>query len=308
MSKTIKVKAPASIANLACGFDVLGLAINEPFDTIELEMLDERKVEIASIEGYNSLSYDSNKNVVGPVLHAILNSIEKPVGFRVRIRKGIAPGSGIGSSAASAAAAAFAANTLLGNRFSSTEMVAFAMEGEKLASGSAHADNVAPALLGGITLVRGYDPLDVVPLAVPAELYAVVLHPEIVVKTIEARKVLPESIPLKDAIRQWGNLGGLVAGLHSGNYELIGRSLTDYVAEPKRANLIPGFFDLKRAAMENGALGAGISGSGPSVFALCKGEVNAMRVCNAMEFTMRVTGVGFKTHISAINRNGTTVC
>jgi homoserine kinase len=212
MSKTIKVKAPASIANLACGFDVLGLAINEPFDTIELEMLDERKVEIASIEGYNSLSYDSNKNVVGPVLHAILNSIEKPVGFRVRIRKGIAPGSGIGSSAASAAAAAFAANTLLGNRFSSTEMVAFAMEGEKLASGSAHADNVAPALLGGITLVRGYDPLDVVPLAVPAELYAVVLHPEIVVKTIEARKVLPESIPLKDAIRQWGNLGGLVAG------------------------------------------------------------------------------------------------
>lgn len=305
--KNIKVKSPATIANLGCGFDILGLAISDPFDIIEMELLDNKKVVISEITGCDELSYDPSKNVVGVVLQAILNGIEDNVGFRVKIEKGIFPGSGIGSSAASAAGAAFAANALLGNRFNSYELIAFAMEGERLASGTAHADNVAPALMGGITLVRSYDPLDIISIAIPSELFCVVLHPEIEVKTSDARMVLNDKISLKTAIKQWGNVGGLIAGFYKEDYALIGRSLTDYIVEPNRSVLIPRFYDLKRVAMENGALGAGISGSGPSIFALCKGEVSAMRVCDALESYMHIAGLGFKSYVSSINRNGASI-
>jgi len=307
MGRSIRVKAPASVSNLNCGFDVLGLALNEPYDVIELELTATGMVEIGEIKGCETLSRDPGKNVVGAVLKAISLAAGVNTGFSVRLEKGIRPGSGIGSSAASSAAAAFAANILLGKRFSMIETVRFAMEGERLASGSAHADNVAPSLFGGITLVRSYDPLDIVQLNVPTELYCVVIHPETEVKTSVARGLLDRQLPLETAVRQWGNVGGLVAGLYSEDYDLIGRSLEDFVAEPKRSALIPCFRELKQGAMDKGAIGAGISGSGPSVFALCRGGTSAVAVQQRMREVMLASGIGFEAYLSPVSRKGAVV-
>jgi len=299
--------APATVSNLNCGFDVLGLAINEPYDVVEVELTGTPSVEIVAIKGCDSLSTDPEKNVVGAVLGAMTAASGSAVGFRVIIEKGIIPGSGIGSSAASSAAAAFAANVLLDARFTLTELVRFAMEGEKLASGTAHADNVAPSLMGGITLIRSYEPLDIIQLNVPRELFCVVLHPEMEIRTSIARGLLDRMLPLETAVRQWGNVGGLVAGLYREDYDLIGRSLVDYVAEPKRSGLIPWFNELKNSAMQNGALGAGISGSGPSVFALCRGVTVAGKVLGGMKEVMKSSGVAFKVYLSPVSSNGARV-
>jgi len=306
--KRIRVKAPATVSNLSCGFDVIGLALDEPYDMVDLELTDNGTVVIDDIRGCGTLSRDPEKNVVG-VLKAASAMAGSSTGFRVSIEKGIRPGSGIGSSGASAAAAAaFGANLLLGEKFTPAEMVRLAMEGERLASGSAHADNVAPALLGGITLVRSYDPLDIVGLHVPPELYCVVIHPETEIKTSVARGLLDRQVPLTTAVRQWGNLAGLVAGLYREDYDLIGRSLIDFVAEPKRSVLIRGFDQLKKSAMECGALGAGISGSGPSVFALCRGGDSAATVMKGMSEAMKSHGIGFDAYVSPVSRRGAQVC
>jgi homoserine kinase len=316
MVKKIRVKATATVSNLNCGFDVLGMAINEPCDFIDLEMNDSGEVLITGIAGCSSLSLDPDKNVVGAVLKAMiskagtiagLNLGTKP-GFKAYIEKGITPGSGIGSSAASSAAAAFAANELMGKIFSPEELVAFAMEGERLASGTAHADNVAPALLGGITLIRSYEPLDIIRVNIPPELFCVVIHADMEIKTSMARGILDKNIPLGTAVKQWGNVGGLIAGFFSEDYDLIGRSLVDHVAEPKRSSHIPGFQELKQAAMQNGALGAGISGSGPSVFALCRGEVSGELVLRAMKACMDARGINYNAYLSPVNRTGAEIC
>ena len=308
MSKRVRVKAPATISNLNCGFDVIGLAINEPFDIIEAELLDSPVVDIAGISGCSGLSLNPSENVVGAVLNAVIEKTGGTKGFRVKIIKGINPGSGIGSSGASSAGAAYAANMLLGGIFTMNEMVAFAMEGERLVSGSAHADNVAPALMGGITLIRSYEPLDIVKVSIPSDLWCAVLHPAIEVRTAESRGVLDKEIALKTAVKQWGNVGGLIAGLYSSDYDLIGRSLTDYVAEPKRAGLIPHFYDIRDAALSGGALGAGISGSGPSVFALCRGKDDATNVCRAMEKVLTSKKQRFRSYVSQVNTIGATTC
>ncbi len=308
MIKKIRVKATATVSNLNCGFDVLGMAINEPCDFIDLEMTDSGAIEITGIKGCQGLSLDPDKNVVGVVLNAMIRKTGTKAGFRASVEKGIAPGSGIGSSAASSAAAVFAANELMGNIFSLKELVAFAMEGERLASGTAHADNVAPALFGGITLIRSYEPLDIIPVNIPAELFCVVIHPDMEIKTSMARGILDRHIPLGTAVKQWGNVGGLIAGLFSEDYDLIGRSLVDHVAESKRASLIPGFYELKQAAMQDGALGAGISGSGPSVFALCRGEACGEAVLRAMEACMHTRGVNYRAYTSFVNREGAKIC
>lgn len=307
MEQRIRVKAPASVSNLNCGFDVLGLALTEPFDVIDLELTDTGIVEIETITGRGTLSRDPGKNVVGAVLKAISLAAGGKTGFRVNLEKGIRPGSGIGSSAASSAAAAFAADYLLGRRFTASELVRFAMEGERLASGAAHADNVAPALLGGITLVRSYDPLDIVQLNVPGDLFCVVIHPETEVRTSVSRGLLDRHVPLETAVKQWGNVGGLVAGLYREDYDLIGRSLEDYVAEPKRSALIPCFNELKRSAINSGALGAGISGSGPSVFALCRGEVAAEAVMHSMREVITSAAIGFEAYLSPVSSEGAVV-
>ncbi len=306
--KRIRVKAPATVSNLSCGFDVIGLALDEPFDIVDLELTDSPTVVIDDIRGCSTLSRDPEENVVGAVLKAAIVMAGRHAGFRVSIEKGIRPGSGIGSSGASAAAAAFGANLLLGEIFTPVEMVMLAMEGERLASGSAHADNVAPALLGGITLVRSYDPLDIVRLHVPSELCCVVIHPETEIKTSVARGLLDRHVPLATAVKQWGNLAGLVAGLYREDYDLIGRSLTDFVAEPKRSVLIKGFDQLKQSALEYGALGAGISGSGPSVFALCRGGDTAAAVMKGMSEAMKLPGIGFDAYMSPVSRRGAQVC
>ena len=299
----IRVFCPATIANLSCGFDVLGVALDAVGDEMTVRKTEEKGIRITKITGQD-LPAATEKNVAGVAGLALLDKTEYTGGFEIEIYKKIKPGSGIGSSAASSAGAVWAMNTLLGNPFSPSELVEFAMEGERLASDVAHADNVAPALFGGFTLVRGYNPLDIVPLPTPKELYATVIHPQIEIKTSDSRKILKTNITLQKGIQQWGNLGGLVAGLFKSDYELISRSLEDHVVEPIRSILIPGFDDIKSKSLEAGALGCGISGSGPSIFALSKGEDTAQKVAQAMERVYEAIDIEFDVHVSPINELG----
>lgn len=301
--KEIKIFSPATIANLSCGFDVLGLCLDNVGDEMIIKKTIQKGVRITKIVGAN-LPLETEKNVAGVAALAMLSQWETDFGFDIEIYKKIKAGSGIGSSAASAAGAVFGINELLGRPFELKDLVPFAMQGEKLASGSAHADNVAPALLGGFTLVRSYDSLDIIKIDSPSELYATVIHPQIELKTSDARSVLKQNITLKSAIVQWGNVGGLIAGLYTQDYELIGRSLHDEIVEPLRSVLIPGFDQAKYAAIRNGALGAGISGSGPSIFALSKGKEIAENVALAMRKVYDEMNLPYEIHISKINANG----
>lgn len=300
--ETIKIKSPGTVANLVCGFDILGLALNEPADWMELSLLDKPGVIIQNIDDYN-LPTDPAKNVAGVVLLSIIEKMGGKTGFSLSVEKHIKPGSGIGSSAASAAGAAVAANHLLGNIFSKDELVQFAMNGEKLASGVKHADNIAPCIYGGITLVRSIHPLDIVSIPAP-DMFVTVVHPQIEVRTADARHILKQQVLLKDAIKQWGNIAGLVTGLMKADYELIGRSLEDVIIEPVRSILIPGFDELKSKCKEAGALGGGISGSGPSVFMLSKNEAIARDVESVMKDIYNRIGIQYNTYVTTINNKG----
>ena len=299
----IKIFCPATIANLNCGFDVLGLCLEGIGDEMIIRKVAEKGIRITKITGAD-LPLETEKNVAGVAALALLKATQSDFGFEIEIHKKIKAGSGIGSSSASAAGAVFGINELLGRPFTRHELVEFAMKGEVVASGSEHADNVAPCLLGGFTLVRGYNPLDVIRMESPSEIYAVVLHPHIEVKTSDSRAVLSPTIALKDAITQWGNLGGLIAGLYSKDYGLIGRSLQDVIIEPLRKKLIPNFDQVKNSALDAGALGAGISGAGPSIFALCKGQNSAEEVAFAMSNSYLDTGIPFDIHVSRVNAEG----
>ena len=303
MKNEIKIFCPATIANLNCGFDVMGLCLDGIGDEMVFRKIPGKGIRIAKITGAD-LPLETEKNVAGVAGLSLLEAVRPDFGIEIEIHKKIKAGSGIGSSSASAAGAVFGINELLGKPFSRKELVYFAMKGEALASGSEHADNVAPCLLGGFTLVRGYDPLDVIRIESPDEIYAVVLHPHIEVKTSDSRAVLKPEVSLKNAITQWGNLGGLIAGLYTKDYDLIRRSLNDVIVEPYRKHLIPDFDTVKNAALENGALGAGISGAGPSIFALCKGEGIAKNVAKKMNAAYTHSGIAFDTHISKINDEG----
>lgn len=296
------VLAPATVSNVVCGFDCLGFALEKPFDEMTVRKIAERTVKIINRDNFN-LPTDPQKNVAGVTLIAMLAAIDADFAFEIEITKNIKPGSGIGSSSASSCGAAIAANRLLGDKFTKLELVNFAMEGEKLASGERHADNVAPSIFGGFTLVRSTDPLDIISLDFP-ELYATVIHPQIEIKTSEARAILPKEVPLKTAIRQWGNLGSLVAGLAQGDYDLIARSMEDYIVEPTRKSLIPKFDDVKKVSFNAGALGGGISGSGPSMFMLSKTMETADNVEQAMRIVYEQTGIEFNIYVSAISRDG----
>lgn len=299
----IKIFCPATIANVSCGFDVLGLALDSIGDEMIVRKTSEKGIRITKITGQD-LPLETEKNVAGVAGLALLAKSDYDGGFEIEIDKRIKPGSGIGSSAASSAGAVWAMNELLGKPFSNLELVQFAMQGEKLASDVAHADNVAPAIYGGFTLVRSYDPLDIISIPTPSELYATVIHPQIEVKTSDSRKILKTTISLEKGIQQWGNLGGLIAGLFQSDYDLIGRSLHDHIVEPIRSILIPAFDDIKANALKAGALGSGISGSGPSIFALSKGEEHAKQVALSMKETYQPIGIDFDIHISKINAQG----
>ncbi len=299
----IKIFSPATVANLSCGFDVLGCCLDDVGDEMRIVKNDLEKVRITRISDPD-LPTEANRNVAGVAAMALLEKLGEKQGFDIEIDKKIKVGSGIGSSSASAAGAVYGVNKLLGEPFSPKELISFAMEGERLASGNAHADNVAPALLGGFCLVRSYDPLEVVGLPTPSELRIVVLHPLIEIKTKDSRSIIKHQVSLKKAINQWGNLGAFVSALHTNDYELLGRSLQDEIVEPIRSLLIPYFSELKKTALENGALGFGISGSGPSVFSLCKGQENGVSVKNAIKEFYKDKGIEFDLHLSKINPDG----
>lgn len=302
-SNEIRVFCPATIANVSCGFDVLGLALDAVGDEMVVKKTVEKGIKITKLTGQN-LPMETLQNVAGVAGLALLAESDYDGGFEIEIYKKIKAGSGIGSSAASSTGAVWAMNELIGKPFTPLQLVKFAMEGERLASGVAHADNVAPAIFGGFTLVRSYAPLDVVKINTPPELYATVIHPQIEVKTSDSRRILKTTISLEDGIKQWGNVGGLIAGLFTEDYELIGRSLEDHIVEPIRSILIPGFDKVKEKALEIGALGCGISGSGPSIYALSKGEAIANNVAKAMTDVYDKIGIDYDIHVSKINAKG----
>jgi len=298
----VRVLAPATVSNVVCGFDCLGFALERPFDELTVRQIKEHEIRIVNLDNFD-LPTDPKKNVAGVALGALLNRIDADFGFEIEINKGIRPGSGIGSSSASSCGAVVAANILLDGRFSKLELIEFAMEGEMLASGARHADNVTPCIFGGFTLVRSTEPLDVVSLDFPP-LFATVIHPQIEIKTSEARSILPEQVALKDAVQNWSNLGAFVAALGKGNYALMARSMDDLIVEPARKSLIPKFDEVKNASLAAGALGGGISGSGPSIFMLSSRIETASLVEEAMAAIYAETDVEFNTYVSQISSSG----
>ncbi len=302
----IKVLAPATVSNVVCGFDCLGFALSEPCDEMTIRKIDQRIIRIHHLDDFG-LPTQPEHNVAGLALQAVIDASKIDFGFDVTIRKQIKPGSGIGSSAASACGAVAGANRLLGDRFSKLELVELAMAGEMFASGSRHADNLAPCIYGGFTLVRSTEPLDMVEIDFPT-LFASVIHPQIEIKTAAARAILPEQVPLKDAVRNWSNLGCFVAALAKSDYGLMARSLEDNIVEPVRKSLIPKFDELKLASLDAGALGGGISGSGPSVFMLSSSAETANAAAAAMAAVFEPTGIPFRIHTSQIASNGVSFC
>lgn len=299
----LKIFAPATVANVSCGFDSLGLAIDNLGDTMSFEKTEDKNIIISEITGA-TLPKDITKNAAGVVALAMLKKANANFGVNIKIHKGYKPGSGLGSSAASAAGTAFAINKLLNNKFSNIELTQFSMLGEEATCGSQIADNVAAAIYGGFVLIRSYNPLDIIKIPVPEQLRLVCLHPHVEVKTKDARDVLPNEITLKNAIKQWANVGGLISGLYTNNYELIGNSLVDVIVEPARKHLIPYFDLVKNTAIKNGALGAGISGSGPTIFAICKGDESMKKVKNAMKEAYNKTNISFSIITSEVNTQG----
>jgi len=305
MKESIKVFAPATVANVGCGFDVLGFAVDQPGDEVTLKLKDTPGLKITSITGdEGKLSKDPTKNTVGVSISNFLHKIGSKQGIEIELNKKMPLGSGLGSSAASAVAGVFAINKLLGEPLKHQELLPFAMEGEKIACGSAHADNVGPSLMGGFVLIRSYAPLDIVKIPTPPDLYCTIIHPQIEVQTKDARSILKAQVSLKDAVIQWGNVGGLIAGLMQANYELIGRSMQDVIVEPIRSILIPAYHEVKQSALNAGVLGCGISGSGPSIFAVSKNRETAQRAGEAMSKVFHSIKIGNEIYVSKINENG----
>lgn len=302
----IAAYAPCSVSNVACGFDVLGFALDEPGDVVSAEPQDAPGVSIALIEGdQGRLSADPAKNTAGAAAQALLNRLQTTRGVRLSVYKGIPLASGVGSSGASAVAAVVAVNELFGRPATMDVLLQCAMEGEKVGCGAAHPDNASPSLYGGFILARSSNPPDIVRLPVPDGLACAVLHPRMEVKTGDARAILGDTVALRDAVKQWGNLGALVAALYTNDMALLARSLVDVVAEPRRAGLVPGFLEVKAAALEAGALGCSLSGSGPSIFALTTSVDEARRAGEAMERAFDAAStVGADLWVSAVGTRG----
>lgn len=301
--KEIKIFSPATVANVACGFDVLGFCLDTIGDVMVIRKTEVKGIRITKVVGYD-LPYEAEKNVAGVSALAMYNDLQPDCGFEIEIYKNIKPGSGIGSSSASAAGSVFGMNELLGRPLNKTKLTYFAMKGEALASQCEHADNLAPAIFGGFTLVKSACPLQVLELPTPPDLYATLIHPQIEIKTSESRAILPKDIPLQNAITQWANVGSLVHALHTSDYNLMQDALKDVVIEPLRKQLIPHFDDVKTAALKSGALGCAISGSGPSIFALSKGEGVSIEVEKAMRAVYSKSNIPFETYVSKISIEG----
>ena len=314
MKRTVTAFAPATVANVACGFDVLGFAVSEPGDTVVATVESEAKspgdaqvllTGITGDEGRLPLSIEKNTACVA--VTALLAHLQSKAKVSLELQKGMPLGSGMGSSAASAAAALVAVNEALGSPLARSELVPFGIAAEFQACGSAHADNVAPAILGNFVLVRSYRPLDLIPIPSPPALHCTLVHPHIEIKTSDARRILRSQVPLRDAITQWGNIAGLVAGLLTSDLNLVGRSLEDVIIEPMRSLLIPGFQAAKTAALAEGALGCSISGSGPSMFALSSSKEIAERAGAAMVQAFLGLEIAAERYVSRVNPDGAVV-
>lgn len=305
MKESIRAFAPATVANVSCGFDILGFAIDEMGDQVEVSFSKTPGLKVVKIEGDGGrLPYEADKNTCTVAIQSMLNHLGYKKGMEVSLFKGLPLGSGMGSSAASAAAALVAANALLGFPFDKKDLVKFAVEAERIACGAAHADNVAPSLLGGFVLIRDYEPLDVIKLPVPKGLYCTLLHPHLELNTSDSRSVLKKQISLKDSTIQSGNIAGLIAGLFQEDFDLISRSLKDVIAEPTRALLIPGFYELRDAIQSIGALGSGISGSGPTIFVLSPSKDIANQVGAKGCEVFNKIGLDLDIYISEVNDKG----
>ncbi len=308
MHSEVTAFAPASVSNVACGFDIMGFALGDAGDRVTVRRSNSKGVHIRRIDGTRcSIPTDPAKNTAGPPIQEVLRRYGEAGGIDVEIHKGLPIGSGIGSSAASAVAAAVAADALLGGNLSRHDLLECAIEGEKLASAALHVDNLAPCLWGGFVLVRGYDPIDIIPITSPLSLWCTVVVPEVEIRTSESRKLLPKTVPLADVVAQTGNAAGLIAGLMAGDAGLVSRSLQDRIAEPARRHSIPGYAAVKQAALESGALGCNISGSGPAVFALCDTQSCAQRAKDAMAAALRDEKIQFSVFTSTINGSGAKV-
>lgn len=306
MNNSIKVFAPATVANVVCGYDVLGFAVNAPGDEVIMRIKETKGITISKITGDNGkLPLDPAKNTVSASVQHYLNYIGYPdFGLDIELHKKMPIGSGLGSSSASTVAGLFAVNTLFDNLLSNRDLVPFAMKGEELACGYGHADNVAPALMGGFVLIRSYEPLDIISLPFPEDMHAAIVYPEVDVPTKDARQMIRSKVLLKDAVTQWGNVAGLVSGLFMKDYELIGRSMTDVLVEPTRAILIPDFYVLRQLALEAGAIGFGISGSGPSVFALTRDPETAKKITEKLQEHLKGMAISSLSFVSEVNKKG----
>lgn len=305
MTNELRVFAPATVANVACGFDIFGFALELPGDEVVARLCPQPGVVLKKITGDNGLlPLDPHKNTVSVGVLALLTHLNSPQGFEIELHKKMPLGSGLGSSAASAAGGVYAVNALLGFPLASRELIPFAMQAEKAACGSAHADNVAPALLGGFVIIRSYEPLDIIQIPVNIDLYTCVIHPKIEIRTEMARAILKKEVSLHQLVMQTGNASGLIAGLLQGDALLVGRCLEDVIIEPVRSALIPGFYDIKTAALKAGALGCSLSGSGPSMFALTQDLRHAELIGLAMMAACKRNGLEADLYISPINKSG----
>lgn len=305
MERSVIAFAPATVANVSCGFDILGFAIDKLGDKVTVSFNQEGILKVTGIEGdEGKLPLEPEKNTCSVAIQAMLNKLGSKQGIDIFLEKGLPLGSGMGSSAASAAAALEAANTLLGNPFTKEELVPFAMESERIACGSAHADNVAPSILGGFVLIRDYDPLDIVKLPVPEGIFCTLVHPHIELKTSDSRSVLRKQISLKESVMQSGNIAGFIAALYKSDLALLSRSLKDVIAEPSRALLIPGFYELRHAIKSIGSLGSGISGSGPTIFVLSPNGEIAKEAGEKAKGVFQKIGLGVDVYVSEVNKRG----
>lgn len=306
--KSVRAFAPATVANVCCGFDILGFAVDSPGDEVVLTLRDDSEIQVIAIHGDNGrLPKETNKNTAGVAVSSLLKQLGSNQGVNIELFKNLPLGSGMGSSAASGAAALVAMNHLLGNPLTRAELVNHAMESERVACGSAHADNVAPCLLGGFVLVRDYSPLDLIKIPVGQNLFCTLVHPHLELKTEDSRRVLRPTLPLKDAITQSGNIAGLMLGLVKPDLDLIGRSLKDVIAEPIRSAFIPGFNQLREKAIEAGALGFGISGSGPTVFAISVSHEKAITSGQVVQNQFLKYNLASDVFVSKINMEGARV-
>lgn len=306
VGQAVKVFAPATVANVVCGFDVLGFAVNEPGDEVIMRVTGKPGIVISKITGDNGrLPLDPKKNTVSVSVDHYLKHIGRTdIGLDIELHKKMPIGSGLGSSSASTVAGLFAAKTLIGDETDAVELLPFARKGEEMACGHGHADNVAPALLGGFVLIRSYDPLDIVKLPHPKDLHCAVVFPDVDVPTREARQIIRNKIQMKDAVTQWGNIAGLVSGLFMNDIDLIGRSMKDILVEPVRSLLIPDFYKMRELAMELGAVSFGISGSGPSVFAFTKDDETARKITQKLQKHLSSININSNSYVSTINDLG----